>query len=235
MIKNEQLIIRFVNTRYTLQINYLIINLKTIEKMKKSLLFAFVCILILASCSNAKPVKSIENLKAGIKGETTASAKYAALAEKAKTEGHDTIAKLFDAASKSEGIHAANHRKVLESLGEKMEDFKPEFEVKTTKENLQAAIEGETYETKTMYPQFLADAKTEKVEKATKSFTWAFDTELKHLTFYQKALIALESKTEKSLPFEYAVCPVCGNTYDYAKVDEKCAFCGTPKEKFLKV
>jgi len=235
MIKNEQLIIRFVNTRYTLQINYLIINLKTIEKMKKSLLFAFVCILILASCSNAKPVKSIENLKAGIKGETTASAKYAAFAEKAKTEGHDTIAKLFDAASKSEGIHAANHRKVLESLGEKMEDFKPEFEVKTTKENLQAAIEGETYETKTMYPQFLADAKTEKVEKATKSFTWAFDTELKHLTFYQKALIALESKTEKSLPFEYAVCPVCGNTYDYAKVDEKCAFCGTPKEKFLKV
>jgi len=203
--------------------------------MKKSLLFAFVCVLILASCSNAKPVKTIENLKAGIKGETTASAKYAAFAEKAKTEGHDTIAKLFDAASKSEGIHAANHRKVLESLGEKMEDFKPEFEVKTTKENLQAAIDGETYETKTMYPQFLTDAKTEKVEKATKSFTWAFDTELKHLAFYKKALIALESKTEKSLPFEYAVCTVCGNTYDYAKVDEKCAFCGTPKEKFLKV
>ena len=203
--------------------------------MKNNLLFTCLCVIVLASCSNAKPIKTIENLKAGIKGETTACAKYAAFAEKAKAEGHDTIAKLFDAASKSEGIHAANHRKVLESLGEKLEDFKPEFEVKTTKENIQAAIDGETYETKTMYPQFLAIAKTEKVEKATKSFTWAFDTELKHLAFYQKALIALETKNEKSLPFEYAVCPVCGNTYDYATVDEKCAFCGTPREKFLKV
>lgn len=203
--------------------------------MKKILLVTFVSLLFLVGCSQVKPIKTIENLKAGIKGETTASAKYAAFAEKAKAEGHDTIAKLFDAASKSEGIHASNHRKVLASLGEKMEDFKPEFEVKTTKENLEAAIDGETYETKTMYPQFLADAKLEKAEKATKTFTWAFDTELKHLSFYQKALSALESKTENTLPFEYAVCTKCGNTYEYAKIDEKCAFCGTSKENFIKV
>ena len=203
--------------------------------MRNLLLFAFVSIFALAGCNQVKPVKTIENLKGGIKGETTASAKYAAFAVKAREEGNDTIAKLFDAASKAESIHAANHRKVLEGLGEKMEDFKPEFEVKTTKENLQGAIDGETYETKTMYPQFLKDAKTEKVEKATKSFSWAFDTEMKHLTFYQKALTALETRTEKSLPFEYAVCPVCGNTYDYATIDNKCAFCGTPKEKFIKV
>jgi len=203
--------------------------------MKKVLLFAFVSVLILVGCNHPKPVKTIENLKAGIKGEVTASAKYAAFAEKAKAEGHDTIARLFDAASKSEGIHAANHRKVLVSLGEKMEDFKPEFVIKTTRENLQAAIDGETYETKTMYPQFLKDARTEKVKKATKSFTWAFDTELKHLEFYKRALSALDSKTEKTLPFVYAVCPVCGNTYDYAKIDEKCAFCGTSKDRFIKV
>jgi rubrerythrin len=203
--------------------------------MKKTLLFSFVSLLILAGCSKVKPTLTIENLKAGIKGETTASAKYAAFAEKAKAEGHDTIAKLFDAASKSEGIHAANHRKVLESLGEKMESFNPEFEVKTTKENLQAAIDGETYETKTMYPQFMKEAKTEKAAKAVKSFRWAYDTELKHLEFYQKALIALETKAEKTLPFEYAVCPECGNTYDYATLKDKCAFCGTPKDKFLKV
>ena len=203
--------------------------------MKKTFVFTVVSLLILAGCTNTKPVKTIENLKAGIKGETTASAKYAAFAEKAKAEGHDTIAKLFEAASKSEGIHAANHRKVLEGLGEKMEDFKPSFEVKTTKENLEAAIDGETYETKTMYPQFMTEAKTEKVEKADKSFRWAFDTEKKHLDFYKKALTALETKTEKTLPFEYAVCPVCGNTYDAATVAEKCAFCGTPKEKFILV
>ena len=203
--------------------------------MKKVLLFAIMSLIVFAGCNQPKPVKTVENLKAGIKGETTASAKYAAFAQKAREEKHDTIAKLFDAASKAESIHADNHKKALEALGEKMEDFKPEFEVKTTAENLQAAIDGESYEVATMYPQFLSDAKTEKVEKAEKSFTWAFDTEKKHMEFYKKALEALNSKTEKTLPFEYAVCPVCGNTYDKVSMDEKCAFCQTSKDKFIMI
>jgi len=201
--------------------------------MKNLLLFALISVIVLTACNQPKPIKTIENLKAGIKGETTASAKYAAFAQKAREEGNDTIAKLFDAASKAESIHATNHKKVLEELGETMEDFTPEFEVKTTAENLQAAIDGETYESTTMYPQFLADAKDEKVEKATKSFTWAFDTEKKHMEFYTSSLSALNANAENTLPFEYAVCPVCGNTYDNANVDAKCAFCQTSKEKFI--
>ncbi|MDP4206287.1 MAG: ferritin family protein [Bacteroidota bacterium] len=201
--------------------------------MKSILLFTFIGLLAFTSCTQHKPVKTIENLKAGIKGELTASAKYSAFAQKAKEEGNNAIAKLFEATSKAEAIHAANHKKVLEELGEKMEDFKPDFEVKTTTENLQAAIEGESYEFTTMYPQFIADAKAEKVEKADKSFTWAFDTEKKHQQFYSKALSALKAKAEKSLPMEYAVCPVCGNTYEKANMDEKCAFCQTSKDKFI--
>lgn len=201
--------------------------------MKKFLLFAAMGIIALAGCTGPKPVKTIENLKAGIKGETTASAKYTAFALKAKEEGNDTIAKLFEAASKAESIHAANHSKVLEGLGEKMEAFKPEFEVKTTAENLQAAIDGESYEVATMYPKFLEEAKAEKVDKAVKSFTWAFDTEKKHQQFYTAALDALKTHTQNELPFVYAVCPVCGNTYDNVKVDEKCAFCQTSKQKFI--
>jgi rubrerythrin len=201
--------------------------------MKNILLFAFIIVIALTSCNQPKPVKTIDNLKAGVKGETTASAKYAAFAQKAREEGNANVAKLFDAASKAESIHAANHKKVLEELGEKMEDFTPEFEVKTSAENLQAAIDGETYEVNTMYPQFLADAKAEKVEKAGRSFTWAVDTEKKHQEFYTKALEALNTNAENTLPVEYAVCPVCGNTYDNANVDEKCAFCQTGKEKFI--
>ncbi len=102
----------------------------------------------------------------------------------------------------------------MDELGEQMEDFTPNFEVKTTAENLQAAIDGETYEATTMYPQFLADAKLEKVEKATKSFSWAFDTEKKHQQFYTNALQALNAKNENTLPFEYAVCPVVWEHYD---------------------
>ena len=204
--------------------------------MKKYLFIAFAMLLTIAftSCST-KPVKTIENLREGIKGETTASAKYAAFAKKALEEKHDAIAKLFLAASKAESIHAANHTKALESLGEKMEPFKPEFEVKSTAENLQAAIDGESYENTQMYPKFITEAKTENADKAVKSFTWANDTEKKHEAFYRQALAALNAKTENTLPKAYLVCPVCGNTYDAANVDEKCAFCMTPKDKFEKI
>ncbi len=181
----------------------------------------------------AKPEKTISDLKDGFKGESTASAKYAAFAQKASDEGHKAIAALFKAASKSESIHAANHAKVLESLGVKSEKIVPAYEVKTTAENLQAAAAGEKYETTTMYPKFLTDAKAEKVEKGYKSFNWAFETEKKHLVFYTNAITALNNKIENNLPAQYAVCPVCGNTYDNAKVDAKCALCQTAKEKFL--
>jgi len=201
--------------------------------MKKFVLFSVICLIVLAGCTQSRPTKTIENLKAGIKGETTASAKYAAFAVKAKEEGLESIAKLFEATSKAESIHAANHLKVLEELGVKMDDFKPEFEVKSTVENLQASIDGESYEVKTMYPGFLAAANTEKVEKAVKSFIWANDTEKKHLQFYSKALEALKANTLDMLPSGYAVCPVCGNTYDNSSVDERCAFCQTSKELFL--
>ena len=201
--------------------------------MKKLFYYVLSGIIALAACTRPVPVKTIANLKEGIKGETTASAKYAAFAQKAREAGHDTIAKLFDAASKAEGIHAENHKKVLESLGEKMDDFTPEFELKTTAENLQAAIDGETYEVTTMYPQFLEDARNEKVEKAVKSFTWAMDTEKKHQDYYTKALTALNAYAENTLPFQYLVCPVCGNTYDISSADEKCSFCQTKKEKFF--
>lgn len=201
--------------------------------MKRILFLTLIALLVLLGCTQTKPVKTIENLKAGIKGETTAGAKYAAFAQKAREEGYDTIAKLFDAASKAESIHATNHLKVLEELGEKMDEFKPEFEVNTTAENLQAAIDGETYEVTTMYPQFLTDAENENVVNATKSFIWASETEKKHQQFYKNTLQALNTKGENTLPFEYAVCPVCGNTYDKANMDEECAFCMTPSEKFI--
>ena len=37
------------------------------------------------------------------------------------------------------------------------------------------------------------------------------------------------------MPFEYAVCPTCGNTYDKASLMEKCDFCGTANDKFVMI
>jgi len=116
-----------------------------------------------------------------------------------------------------------------------IEYFKPEYEVKSTAENLQAAINGETYEVQKMYPAFIADAKEERGQKAEKSFTWAIDTEKKHAQFYSTALKALQNSDEKSLSEQYAVCPVCGNTYEAGKMDAKCSFCGTGNDKFVRI
>jgi rubrerythrin len=181
-----------------------------------------------------KPVKTIENLKAGYNGESTASAKYAAFAEKAKAEGFDTVAVMFMATSKAESIHAENHKKVLEKLGEKIEGPRiGTFEVLTTKENLADALKGETGEIETMYPGFIETGEKEKCTEAVKSFSWAFDTEKKHQNFYKVALDALNAGGELSLPVKWFVCPVCGNTYDLATVAKLCDFCMTPQAKFI--
>jgi rubrerythrin len=190
--------------------------------------------LILAIGCAPKPVKTIENLKAAYNGESTASAKYAAFAEKAKAEGLDTIAVMFLATSKAEAIHAANHLKVLEKLGEKIAG--PQIgaiNVLSTAENLTDAMKGETYELTTMYPEFIAAAENEKSKDAVKSFTWALDTEKKHQVFYNTALAALSAGGEKTLASNWFVCPVCGNTYDAATVAKACDFCLTAKEKYL--
>ena len=178
--------------------------------------------------------KTIENLKAAFKGETTASAKYAAFAEQAKKEGLLQIATMFEATSRAEQIHATNHQTVLEKLGRKTEPVKPEFTVKTTKENLEDAIKGETYELTTMYPGFIAASTAENVLGATKSFRWAMDTEKKHQVMYQTALTALNAKKTDTLSKIYWVCPKCGNTYAVAKPESSCSFCSTKSDKFIK-
>ena len=188
---------------------------------------------VLFSCT-PKPVKTIENLKAAYNGESTASAKYTAFAEKAKAEGFDTVAVMFLATSKAEALHAANHLKVLEKLGAKPEA--PQigtFEVRSTAENLTDAINGETHEVEHMYPGFITEAENEKVADAVKSFTWAIDTEKKHQVFYNTALTAVNAGGEGTLPLGWYVCPVCGNTYDQSSVADACDFCMTSKDKYV--
>jgi len=204
--------------------------------MKTKLMFVLLTVLLVtrinfASTPTAKK-QTVENLKAAIIGETMASAKYAAYSRKAKEEGYKKIALLFETASKSEKIHANNHKAVMEQLGEKMEKVNPKFEVKSTKENLQDAINGESYEVATMYPEFIKTANDGKVTLATISFNYAYQTEQKHKVFYQNALDQLNGKKENKLPSKYFVCQTCGNTYD-TEAPKRCGISMTSSDKFL--
>lgn len=189
---------------------------------------------VYAAKPNAAVVKTVENLKAAFQGESTASAKYAAYAKKAKQEGFTTIALLFEAASKSESIHANNHKAALQELGEKTDKVTPKFEVKSTKENLQDAINGESYEVATMYPEFLKASNEGNVNIATISFNYAYQTEKKHKEMYKNALEQLNAGKEKSLSNTYVVCATCGNTYD-GPAPNRCGISMTPKERFISI
>lgn len=175
-----------------------------------------------------------ENMKDAFKGETTASAKYAAYSKKAEEEGYHEIALLFKAASASEKVHANNHRAVLREGDQQVPSFTPEFTVKSTKENLKDAIAGESYEITTMYPEFIVNANKAGNQFSLISLNYAYKTEQKHKPLYEKALTALESNNVKSLPSVFYVCPTCGNTYD-TKAPSRCGISMTGSEKFIKI
>jgi len=164
--------------------------------------------------------KTQQNLEEAFAGESQASRRYLFFAEKAESEGHPQIARLFQAAAEAETVHARNHLKAMGGIG-------------GTKDNLKEAISGENYEFTQMYPAFLDQAKSENNKKAEITFSYANKVEKIHHDLYQKALEALEAGQEpKAEP--YFVCPVCGYTVA-GEAPERCPICGTPGSKFKRV
>jgi len=161
-----------------------------------------------------------ENLQEAFAGESQASRRYLFFAEKAEGEGHRQVARLFRAAAEAETIHAGNHLKTMGGVG-------------LTRDNLKAAISGESYEFTKMYPGFIEQARSEANQKAEITFNYANKVEKIHHSLYQKALGALEAGQEpKAEP--YFVCQVCGNTVA-GEAPEKCPICGAPRSKFKRV
>ncbi|UCH21863.1 MAG: rubrerythrin family protein [Deltaproteobacteria bacterium] len=161
--------------------------------------------------------KTEQNLKDAFAGESQANRKYLAFAEKANREGYPQVAKLFRAAAEAETVHAHSHLRSLKG-------------VKSTAENLQEAITGETYEFKSMYPHMIEDAKAEDESAAARSFTYANAVEKVHAELYQKALDNLDNLEE----VDYYVCPVCGYTRETTPPDV-CPVCGAKAKVFFKV
>ena len=159
--------------------------------------------------------KTNKNLLEAFAGESQANRKYTAYAKKAEKDGHLNAAKLFKAASDAETIHALKHFDVMGKVG-------------STADNLKDAVEGETYEYKDMYPDFVKVAQEEGNKAAVTSFTFAMKAEAVHAKLYQEALDNLDQTEE----IFYYLCPVCGNIEKF--VPEKCSICGVPGDKFIK-
>jgi rubrerythrin len=180
--------------------------------------------------AKAPSSKTLENLQSAFNGESNANAKYMAFAKKADEEGYGKVASLFRAAARAEEIHLKNHAKVIQTLGASPAADIKAAEVKTTAENLKAAIEGETYERDTMYPEFMTEARQSGNKEALRTFNLAKMAEAEHARLYTEALGNLEKWKTGSTTFY--VCPTCGYTTDDAAKVEKCPIDFTPKEKF---
>jgi rubrerythrin len=164
--------------------------------------------------------KTNDNLKDAFAGESQANRRYLAFAKKAEKEGLPQVAKLFKATAFAETVHAFNHINVM-------------GEVKSTLENLMAAVSGETFEFDEMYPNYIQIAKEEGNKKAVWSFDVANKVEKIHGGLFSKAIHALSDKKEM-VDTDYYVCEVCGNTVENS-APEKCPICGAPKEKFKEI
>ncbi|MBU0627913.1 MAG: rubrerythrin family protein [Nanoarchaeota archaeon] len=160
------------------------------------------------------------NLKEAFAGESQANRKYLAFAKKADEENFKQVAKLFRAAANAETVHALNHLKVLNGI-------------KSTKENLNESIQGETHEFTEMYPHMIEEAEKEDNALAKISFTKANTVEKTHASLYKKALESINSGKDLEQKEMY-VCQICGHTVEGAPPD-KCPVCMAPKEKFKKI
>ncbi|MCL2107866.1 MAG: rubrerythrin family protein [Oscillospiraceae bacterium] len=169
-----------------------------------------------------KGTKTEQNLMEAFAGESQARNKYTYYASKAKKEGYEQIAALFEETALNEKEHAKIWFKLLSG-----------GEIPTTAENLKAAASGENAEWTDMYKRMAQEARDEGFADIAALFDKVGGIEKEHEERYLKLLANLENgevftKKEKV----YWICRNCGYIVNNESAFEKCAVCTHPKAYF---
>jgi len=159
------------------------------------------------------------NLRSAFAGESQAYMRYLIFSDRAEKEGYANVARLFRAIAYAEQAHATNHYKELGGIN-------------TSAKNLQAAIDGETYEVDEMYPAYRVVAELEEEKGAVRSTSWALEAEKIHAQMYKEAKEAVEKGVNPELGAIY-ICQVCGHTVE-GEPPERCPVCGAKRRKYVK-
>ena len=173
------------------------------------------------------PNLTLVNLLKAFAGESQARNKYEYFAKVAQKEGYRDIAEHFQRAANNEKQHAkmelALHNRMVTESEDNFGD---------TKENLQAAIDGESYENTTMYPDFAAIAKEEGYKEAARLFSGIGKIEVEHEKMYKMLLERLEADAEfvSEDEEEAWICEVCGHVHYGKKALKSCPVCKHPQE-----
>ena len=169
-----------------------------------------------------KGSKTEQNLMAAFAGESQARNKYSYFASKAKKDGYEQIAAIFEETANNEKEHAKMWFKLLEGGA-----------VKSTPENLKAAAEGENYEWTDMYAGFAETAKEEGFDHIAFLFSEVAKIEKEHEERYKKLLKNIEDEVVFSNEGDTIwVCRNCGHVVVGKKAPKVCPVCTHPQSYF---
>ena len=132
--------------------------------------------------------KTLQNLKDAFAGESQANRRYLYFAQKADVEGENDVAAVFRSTAEGETGHAHGHLEYMEPVG----DPATGLPIGTTKDNLAAAIAGETHEYTDMYPGMAATARDEGFDEIADWFETLAKAERSHANRFRKALDTVE-------------------------------------------
>jgi rubrerythrin len=165
--------------------------------------------------------KTKKNLEAAFAGESQARNKYTYFAKVARKEGYHYIGSIFEEAANNELQHAKDEFKLLNGIGG------------DTVANLKEAIEGECYETQTMYPAFAKEAEEEDNMEAARLFKQIAKIEAKHEARYSTLLEMVKNGTvfTREKPIRWK-CSQCGFIHEGIEPPAKCPSCKHPKEYY---
>ena len=164
--------------------------------------------------------KTQENLMAAFAGESQARNMYTYFAKVARKEGYHYIAKIFEETAFNEMRHAKDEFVLAGKLSD-------------TAANLQEAIDGEHYETTTMYPEFAEAAQAEGNKEAALLFRMIARVEAEHRDRYKTLLEMVKNGTvfKRDKPIRWK-CAVCGYIHEGTEPPGKCPCCKHPKEYY---
>jgi rubrerythrin len=134
-----------------------------------------------------KGSKTEQNLKDAFAGESQANRRYLYFAVKADIEGQNDVAALFRSTAEGETGHAHGHLEFLEAVG----DPATGLPIGSSRQNLAAAVAGETHEYTDMYPGMAKSAREEGFDEIADWFETLAKAERSHANRYTKALEAL--------------------------------------------
>ena len=169
-----------------------------------------------------KGSKTEANLMTAFAGESQARNKYTYFASKAKKEGYEQIAEIFEETANNEKEHAKMWFKLLNG-----------GDIPTTAENLKAAAEGENYEWTDMYAEFAKTAK----EEGFDHIAYLFEEVAKIEKAHEERYMTLLGNVNNDLVFKKGeetvwICRNCGHVYVGNEAPKVCPVCAHPQSFF---